>query len=149
MPPVGLLKTVLFSSLSASLWLRLPSNNVIKETWSTRMSKTRSEDRIKVVILVAPTLHGHYKKLTTQSMVLIFGGADCDGLTSPSNGSLNQRRSMSKIGLLAAGKDPEVGVWLTERDLADLKNPITESGVWKNLNSKRDFYSSKINFIKC
>jgi hypothetical protein len=56
-------------------------------------------------------------------MVLVFKfGADCVATSSPSNGSSIEFLIENDGGVvLCAKKDPTVGVWLLERDLAELK----------------------------
>jgi hypothetical protein len=49
-------------------------------------------------------------------------GADCVATSSPSNGSSIEFLIENDGGVvLCAKKDPTVGVWLLERDLAELK----------------------------
>ena len=61
--------------------------------------------------------------LTTHSMVLVFKfGADCVVTSAPSNGSsIEILVENDGEAILCAKEDPTVGVWLLERDLADLK----------------------------
>jgi hypothetical protein len=61
--------------------------------------------------------------LTTHSMVLVFKfGADCVVASPPSSGSsIEFLIENDGEATLCAKKDPTAGVWLLERDLADLK----------------------------
>lgn len=62
------------------------------------------------------------RELTKHSIDLVFiDGADCVETPAPSNGSAMESLAWWDEGLiLCAKKDPAVGVWLLDRDLADL-----------------------------
>lgn len=56
-------------------------------------------------------------------MLFVLGaGGEWAGSTSPSNGSVTESCSTSVLSVLCDGKDPTGGVWLIDRDRADLIN---------------------------
>lgn len=63
-------------------------------------------------------------KLTTESMVLILEvGAECVNTAGKSKGSSIEFEIWIGVEVILCAKlDPTVGVWLLDRDLADLKN---------------------------